>query len=91
MISDAVTAVRAAVDPINDRSLGGRAAEILDPSFIRHDLAQLFRDNCWWMSEPSGCGSAHWAGGTAVGGRGCHGGQRSKSWQRRSQVVPGVA
>jgi len=96
MISDAVTAVRAAVDAINDRSLGGRAAEILDPSFIRHDLAQLFRDNCWWMSgNPLAAGLriglGELRGAVAVGGRGCHGGQRGKSWQRWSQVVPGVA
>jgi C-1 hydroxylase len=45
MINDAVTAVRHAVDAINDRSIGDRAAELLDPSFVRHDLAQLFRDN----------------------------------------------
>ena len=42
---DAVTAVRNAVDAINDRSLGGRAAELPGPSFIRHDLAQLFSDS----------------------------------------------
>jgi C-1 hydroxylase len=45
MINDAVTAVRAAVDAINDRSIGDRAAELLAPSFVRHDLAQLFRDS----------------------------------------------
>ena len=45
MINDAVTAVRAAVDAINDRSIGERAAELLAPSFVRHDLAQLFRDS----------------------------------------------
>ena len=45
MINDAVTAVRAAVDAINDRSLGDRAADLLDPSFVRHDLAQLFSDS----------------------------------------------
>jgi len=95
MISDAVTAVRAAVDAINDRSLGGRAAEILDPSFIRHDLA-----SCSAITA-SGCpgtpaaglriGLGELRGAVAVGGRGCHGGQRGKSWQRWSQVVPGVA
>jgi len=45
MINDAATMVRDAVDAINDRSLGGRAAELLDPSFIRHDLAQVFSDS----------------------------------------------
>jgi hypothetical protein len=29
----------------NDRSIGDRAAKLLDPSFIRHDLAQLFSDS----------------------------------------------
>ncbi len=43
MTSDAV--VRAAVGAINDRSIGDRAAELLDPSFIRHDLVELFRDS----------------------------------------------
>jgi predicted ester cyclase len=45
MINDAVTAVRNAVDAINDRSLGDRAAELLDPSFIRHDLVELLSDS----------------------------------------------
>jgi len=45
MINDAVTAVRRAVDAVNDRSIGDRAAELLDPSFVRHDLAELFRDS----------------------------------------------
>ena len=45
MINDAITVVRAAVDAINDRSLGDRAAELLDPSFVRHDLVELFSDS----------------------------------------------
>jgi predicted ester cyclase len=45
MINDAVTAVRNAVDAINDRSIGDCGAELLDPSFVRHDLAELFRDS----------------------------------------------
>jgi predicted ester cyclase len=45
MINDAVTAVRNAVEAINDRSIGDRAAELLAPSFVRHDLAQLFSDS----------------------------------------------
>ena len=45
MTSDAVTVVRGAVDAVNDRSLGDRAAELLDPSFIRHDLAQVLSDS----------------------------------------------
>ena len=45
MINDAVTVVRTAVDAINDRSLGDRAAELLDPSFVRHDLVELFSDS----------------------------------------------
>ena len=45
MTSDAVAAVRAAVAAINDRSIGDRAAELLDPSFVRHDLAELFGDS----------------------------------------------
>jgi hypothetical protein len=83
------------VDAINDRSLGGRAAEILDPSFIRHDLA-----SCSAITA-SGCPGTpaaglrmeleNWAGAVSVGGRGCHGRQRDKSWQRWSQAVPGMA
>jgi len=45
MINDAVTAVRHAVDAINDRSIGDRAAQLLDPAFVRHDLARLFSDS----------------------------------------------
>lgn len=45
MINDAVTAGRAAVNAINDRSLGDRVTDLLDPSFIRYDLAQLFSDS----------------------------------------------
>jgi predicted ester cyclase len=45
MINDAVTAVRNAVQAINDRSIGDRAAELLAPSLVRHDLAQLFSDS----------------------------------------------
>jgi len=45
MADDAVDAVRKAVDAINDRSLGSRAAELLAPSFVRHDLVELFDDS----------------------------------------------
>jgi predicted ester cyclase len=45
MINDAVTAVRNAVDAINDRSIGNRASELIDPSFVRHDLVELFSDS----------------------------------------------
>ena len=45
MTNDAVDAVRKAVDAINERRLGERAAELLAPSFVRHDLVQLFDDS----------------------------------------------
>jgi hypothetical protein len=55
MINDAVTAVRNAVEAINDRSIGDRAAELLDPPFVRHDLAQLFRDGHGPGDAPISC------------------------------------
>jgi predicted ester cyclase len=36
---------RAAIDAINDRTLRARAAELLEPSVVRHDLVQLFPDS----------------------------------------------
>jgi hypothetical protein len=45
MINDVVTAVRNAVDAVNDRSIAGRATELLHSSFIRHDLALLLSDS----------------------------------------------
>jgi SnoaL-like polyketide cyclase len=38
---DPGAAVRRAVDAISDRSIGDRVAELLAPSFVRHDLAGL--------------------------------------------------
>jgi predicted ester cyclase len=38
-------AVRRAVEAINDRTFPARAAELLDPSFVRHDLARVFADS----------------------------------------------
>ena len=38
---DPAAAVRRAVDAISDRSIGNRVAELLAPSFVRHDLAGL--------------------------------------------------
>jgi hypothetical protein len=35
------------VDAISDRSIADRAAELLAPSFVRHDLVRLFSDGCW--------------------------------------------
>ena len=45
MKSDVEAAVRGAIDAINDRSLRGRAKELLDPSIVRHDLMQLLSDS----------------------------------------------
>ena len=46
MVSEAAVAVALkVVGAINDRSLRDRAAELLDPSFVRHDLVQLFPDS----------------------------------------------
>jgi len=36
---------RAAIDAINGRTLRARAAELLEPSIVRHDLVQLFPDS----------------------------------------------
>jgi C-1 hydroxylase len=38
-------AVRMVIDAINNRTLGARAEELLDPSIVRHDLVQLFPDS----------------------------------------------
>jgi predicted ester cyclase len=43
--SEAKAAARRAIDAINDRTLGARAQELLDPSIVRHDLVQLFPDS----------------------------------------------
>jgi len=45
MTGNAVDVVRKAVDAVNERSLGERAAELLAPSFVRHDLVELFDDS----------------------------------------------
>jgi predicted ester cyclase len=42
---DPVAAVRRAVGGINDRSTGERAAGLLAPSVVRHDLVELFSDS----------------------------------------------
>jgi predicted ester cyclase len=39
------SAVRGAIDAINDRTLAARAKELLDPSVVRHDLVNLFPDS----------------------------------------------
>jgi predicted ester cyclase len=36
---------RAAIDAINDRTLRARAAELLEPSVVCHDLVHLFPDS----------------------------------------------
>jgi predicted ester cyclase len=43
--SEVEVAARRAIDAINDRTLRARADELLDPSIVRHDLAQLFPDS----------------------------------------------
>src|ERR1700761_9262384 len=45
MDSDVEAVARGAIDAINDRTLRSRADELLDPSIVRHDLAQLFPDS----------------------------------------------
>ena len=45
MDSEAESAVRRAIHAINDRTIRMRAAELLDPSIVRHDLVQLFPDS----------------------------------------------
>src|SRR5712671_4616640 len=45
MRSEAEATARRAIDAINDRTLSARATELLDPSIVRHDLVQLFRDS----------------------------------------------
>jgi C-1 hydroxylase len=45
MDSDVESVARGAINAINDRTLGARANELLDPSIVRHDLVQLFPDS----------------------------------------------
>jgi predicted ester cyclase len=45
MESTVEEAARGAIQAINDRTLGARAEELLDPSIVRHDLVQLFPDS----------------------------------------------
>lgn len=46
MDSEAMEAlVRRVIESINDRTLRGRASELLDPSIERHDLVELFPDS----------------------------------------------
>jgi C-1 hydroxylase len=45
MESEVETAVRGAIDAINERTLRARAEELLDPAIVRHDLVQLFPDS----------------------------------------------
>jgi predicted ester cyclase len=45
MDSQVEALARRAIDAINDRTLQARAEELLDPSFVRHDLVQLFPDS----------------------------------------------
>ena len=42
MESEVEAVARGAIQAINDRTLQARAQELLDPSFVRHDLVQLF-------------------------------------------------
>jgi predicted ester cyclase len=43
--SEVEVIARRAIDAINDRTIRARADELLDPSIVRHDLAQLFPDS----------------------------------------------
>jgi predicted ester cyclase len=52
MDTEVASVVRRAIDAINDRTIQVRAAELLDPSIVRHDLVQLFPD-----SQGAGAGS----------------------------------
>ena len=45
MVPDPVEVVRAVIASVNDRSLPSRAHELLDPGFVRHDLADVFGDS----------------------------------------------
>jgi predicted ester cyclase len=45
MQSEVEAVARRAIEAINDRTLQARAQELLDPSFVRHDLVQLFPDS----------------------------------------------
>jgi hypothetical protein len=45
MESAAVAIVRRTVEAISDRTLRDRAGDLLDPSFVRHDLVELFPDS----------------------------------------------
>jgi predicted ester cyclase len=45
MESEIEAVARGAIQAINDRTLQARVHELLDPSFVRHDLVQLFPDS----------------------------------------------
>jgi predicted ester cyclase len=45
MESEVEAVARRAIQAINDRTLQARAHELLDPSFVRHDLVQLFPES----------------------------------------------
>ena len=45
MESDVESAARRAIEAINDRTLAARRRELLYPSIVRHDLAQVFPDS----------------------------------------------
>lgn len=45
MESEVEAVARGAIQAINDRTLQATAQELLDPSFVRHDLVQLFHDS----------------------------------------------
>jgi predicted ester cyclase len=42
---DPVSVVREVIDALNNRTLRERAADLLVPTFIRHDLVQVFPDS----------------------------------------------
>lgn len=44
-MADPVATVRRLIGAVNDRTLRDQAAEIVHPSFVRHDLVQLFPDS----------------------------------------------
>lgn len=44
MDASAVDTVRQVVEAINDRTLADHAAELIAPTFVRHDLCQIFPD-----------------------------------------------
>jgi predicted ester cyclase len=45
MESEVEAVARGAIQAINDRTLQATAQKLLDPSFVRHDLVQLFADS----------------------------------------------